>query len=72
MTNLIFGLFALAFGMLTLLLRFIAPNSPLFSKLGPMKERFGDTAGTVIHVLGYTVMPLAVGTILVMSALLVA
>jgi len=54
------------------LLRFIAPNSPLFSKLGPMKERFGDTAGTVIHVLGYTVMPQAVGTILVMSALLVA
>lgn len=36
-----------------------------------MKERIGDTAGTAIHVFGYTIMPLVVGTTLVASGLLV-
>ena len=71
-TNLVFGALALLFGAGTLVLRFVAPDSSLFSKLGPMKERFGDRAGTAIHVLAYSVMPLLVGSALLAAALLEA
>jgi hypothetical protein len=68
-TNLLFGVFALLFGVVTLVGRFVAPQSALFAKLGPMKERFGDTAGLVIHVVAYTVMPLMLGGALVAASL---
>ena len=69
-TNLLLGAFALLFGLATLVGRFVAPESQMFSKLGPMKERFGDTGGTALHVVAYTVMPLAVGAALVAASLL--
>jgi len=61
-TNLILGALALLFGLATLIGRFVAPGSAMFSKLQPMKERFGDTAGAAIHVVAYTVVPLMAGT----------
>jgi len=67
-TNLLIGAFALLFGVATLIGRFVAPNSGMFSKLGPMKERFGDGMGTAIHVGAYTVMPLVVGVGLIASS----
>jgi len=68
-TNLIIGLFALLFGLVTLIGRFVAPDSAMFSKLGPMKERFGDRAGTAIHVVAYTVMPLVLGATMLATSL---
>ena len=68
-SNLIFGVFALTFGVVTLVARFVAPNSKLFGKLGPMKERFGDKAGTAIHVMAYTVMPIVFGGIMLTAAM---
>ena len=56
--------------MVTLVGRFVAPDSKMFSKLGPMKERFGDTAGTAIHVISYTVLPLLLGSVLLATSLL--
>jgi hypothetical protein len=67
--SLVFGGFAMLFGVVTLIGRFVAPDSGMFSKLGPMKERFGDRAGTALHVTAYTVMPLLVGAVLLGRAL---
>ncbi len=69
-TNLVIGALALLFGVVTLVGRFAAPNSKMFSKLGPMKERFGDTAGAAIHVIAYTVIPLLVGSVLLATSLM--
>lgn len=69
-TNLLFGAFAFLFGLLTLTMRFVVPHSALFSKVAPLKERFGDKAGVAIHVLAYSVMPLVVGVTLLASELL--
>lgn len=62
--NTIFGALALAFGLVTLVARFAAPQSKLFSKLEPMKEMWGDRAGTAMHWFSYTVLPLALGVVL--------
>ena len=59
--NLIFGTILFAFGLLSLVLRFVSPESRMFSKLGPMRERFGHKAGTAIHWGAYTVLPLVIG-----------
>lgn len=67
--NVVLGGLALLFGLVTLVARFVAPDSKLFSKLGPMKERYGDAAGTAIHVVAYTVVPLAIGAGLIVQAL---
>ena len=69
-TNLILGGLALAFGLFTLVARFAAPSSGLFSKLEPMKERWGTTAGTMLHWTAYTILPLAVGALMLAQALL--
>ena len=61
MINLLLGLFGVSFGLATIAMRFVAPESGLLSKLAPMKARFGDTAGTALHVAAYTVLPLLGG-----------
>ncbi len=68
-TNLILGGLALAFGLFTLVARFVAPNSGIFSKLEPMKERWGATAGTVLHWTSYTILPLVFGSVMLAQAL---
>jgi len=40
-----------------------------FVKLQPMKEKFGVTAGSIIHYVGYVVMPLIVGISIVIFGL---
>ena len=66
--DLILGILALAFGLFTLVLRFVAPGSKLFSKIDAIKERFGDTAGTAIHWFAYTIVPLVLGILLILSS----
>jgi len=34
---------------------------PWFGKLEPMRQRFGQVPGTLLHFIAYVVMPLAVG-----------
>jgi hypothetical protein len=60
-TNLLIGLAALAFGAVTGVLRFIAPQR--LGKLRPMQERFGQKLGGAIHFGAYTVVPVAVGVV---------
>ncbi|MFT6146229.1 MAG: hypothetical protein ACJAZO_004719 [Myxococcota bacterium] len=62
----IIGAVMLGVGLVTLVGRFKAPDSQMFSKLQPMKDRWGDGPGTAVHVFAYTVMPIAAGlTVLV-------
>lgn len=64
--NTIIGFFAVAFGLYTLIARQIVPHQ--FAKLGPMKEKFGDRGGLAVHFLGYTLMPLIIGGVLLYKA----
>ncbi|WBU42425.1 MULTISPECIES: hypothetical protein [Marinobacter] len=64
--NTIIGFFAVTFGIYTLIARQIAPHQ--FAKLGPMKEKFGDRGGLAVHFLGYTLMPLIIGGVLLYKA----
>ncbi len=68
--NVWIGAFMLLAGTVTLVMRFVAPESPLFRKQEAMRERFGHQGGTAAHVVAYTVMPLIGGAILVGTELL--
>jgi hypothetical protein len=66
-TTLIIGLVVLAFGVCTLIIRIKWPQK--FSKLNAMKEKFGEKAGTAIHTISYTVLPIVAGIIFIVSGL---
>jgi hypothetical protein len=57
------GVLCLAYGVVTLFLR--AKKPELFRKLGPMKERLGATAGTALHVVGYSLVPIGAGILFI-------
>lgn len=64
--NTIIGFFAVTFGLYTLVARQLAPQQ--FAKLGPMKEKFGDRGGFIVHFIGYTLVPIIVGGTLLYKA----
>jgi hypothetical protein len=66
--QLIVGILAIVFGVVTGVAHVVAPDSRMFRKLGPMREFFGFRLGTAIHVVSYTFVPLVAGTILVLSS----
>jgi len=66
--NLILGPAALLYGLFTLVLRFVAPQSRLFSKLEPMRTRWGHGPGTALHWFGYTLLPLFAGSVMVWAS----
>jgi hypothetical protein len=68
--NLLLGGFAVAYGLFTLVMRFVSPSSSLFSKLRPMQERWGERGGLALHWISYTLVPLGIGLVLLSSALL--
>lgn len=65
--DLVLGLFAIAFGLYTLVLRFTNPAA--LGKLEPMKQRFGEHAGMAIHVVAYTLVPLVAGATWLLAGL---
>lgn len=56
------GIVILVMGGINLLIHLLKPT--LFRKLAVMKEKFGDKAGFIIHLIFYVIIPLIVGTIL--------
>lgn len=56
-----------AYGLMTLVVRQVKPGA--FRKLAPMRERFGDRAGTLIHVIGYSLVPIGGGVFFVIRGL---
>lgn len=65
--NVILGIAAVGYGLFTIYLRLTGPTK--LGKLEAMKKQWGDTAGTAIHWIGYTVMPLLVGSVLIFNGL---
>jgi hypothetical protein len=62
-TTLAIGLLALLFGICTLFIRMKHPQT--FSKLNAMKEKYGEKAGTLIHTISYTILPIIAGIIFI-------
>jgi len=66
-TDFAVGIACLGYGLFTLVMRTRRPES--FGKLEPMKKFWGPKRGKIIHIIGYTVIPLVVGTIFLLTAL---
>jgi hypothetical protein len=60
--ELIIGVLALLYGLYTIYLR-VRKDSKAWGKLEKMKEVYGEKAGTVIHIISYTIVPIAVGIV---------
>lgn len=60
MAELIIGILALLYGLYTIYLR-VSKNSKAWAKLDRMKEVYGEKIGATIHIISYTVVPIAIG-----------
>lgn len=65
--KLLLGVLALGFGLYTMYVRATSPNK--LGKLDAMKKQWGEQAGTIVHVVGYTVLPIIVGLVLIVTSL---
>ena len=63
----IVGFAAIAYGIYTTRTRRVAPEK--FTKLAAMKQAWGEKAGMVVHVVGYTVLPVVLGLVLILTGL---
>jgi hypothetical protein len=61
------GAASFAFGVYTLIVRAKRPEK--FAKLEAMRKAWGQTAGTVIHVVAYSVVPLLFGVYAILAGL---
>ena len=67
LTTVVIGIAAIAYGLYTAWARRARPDQ--FRKLEAMKKTWGESAGQVVHVIGYTIVPIVVGVVLVLSGL---
>lgn len=61
------GIAALIFSSYTAVARQTAPHR--FSKLEPMKAKFGDRTGLMIHIVAYTAIPAVFGLVMIFAAM---
>lgn len=61
------GFAAIAYGIYTARTRRVAPEK--FAKLEAMKKAWGENTGVIVHVVGYTVLPVVLGLILVLTGM---
>jgi len=62
--NFIVGVLAAIFGLVTLIIRLTKYKYKAFSKLSVMEEKYGRVAGNIIHIIGYTIVPIIFGIVL--------
>ena len=60
--SLLKGLVALLYGLYTIYLR-VTKNSKAWAKLDRTKEVYGEKVGATIHIISYTVVPIAIGIV---------
>jgi hypothetical protein len=65
--NLLIGLAAVLYGLYTAYIRATAPEK--LGKLRAMRQQWGESTGTTVHVIAYTVAPIAIGIVLLVTAL---
>ena len=58
--NIVIGTIISAYALIVFVLR-ISGKEDQFKKLMPMKERFGENTGSVIHYFGYAAVPMIIG-----------
>ena len=63
----IIGVLAVCYGLYTAWARVKKPEQ--FVKLEAMKKQWGDKAGTTVHVIAYTVVPIVLGVVMVVRGL---
>lgn len=61
--TILLGVASLGYGLYTVWARRAKPEQ--FAKLEPMKKVWGEKAGPIVHVIGYTVMPIILGAVLI-------
>jgi len=61
------GVFAVGFGIYSTFVRLTNPQK--FGKLEAMKQKFGATAGTVIHTVAYSVVPIIAGIMFIIQGI---
>ena len=57
--EILFGIGMISYGILSIFIRYKHPEK--FGKLEPMKKIWGERVGIIIHIVGYTIIPLLVG-----------
>lgn len=62
--DMVLGIVAVAIGLATLAGRLFGWEG-LTGKRQPMRDRFGDRTGDAIHLIAYTILPLAFGMLLI-------
>lgn len=60
------GLLILGYAIFVLIMR-LQKKDAMFRKLGPMRQRWGETAGSVIHYVGYVAIPAILGLALILG-----
>ena len=65
--NIILGGIMIVYGIITLVMRIVAPDR--LWKLEPMKKQWGEKSGVIIHIVAYTMLPLVLGMLLMIRAL---
>lgn len=65
--TLVIGILAFVYGVFSIFIRMKNPSK--FAKLDAMKKFWGEKAGTAIHFIGYTVVPIIVGIVFIVLGL---
>ena len=62
------GAAPIIYAAIVLVMRLMGKNEK-FHKLGPMKEKFGDQRGSMVHYFSYVFLPFSIGLMLVLMGL---
>ena len=66
MFDIIIGVLAIVLGILSALQRIFKPESS--RKLVAMKKTYGEKAGSIVHLVSYTVVPVVFGIVILVRA----
>ena len=61
------GTAALLFGVCSIYLRMTNPDK--LGKLAPMKDKFGEKPGNIIHLVAYSIAPLIFGIVMIYNGI---
>lgn len=65
--TILIGVAALGFGIYSAYIR--ATNPGKFGKLEAMKKQWGESAGKIIHVVAYTIVPIIFGIVMIVNGI---
>jgi hypothetical protein len=63
------GVLCIGYGIYTAVIRIKSPEK--MGKYEAMKNRFGDTAGKIMHTIFYTVLPMLFGIVMILKGVFI-